>query len=149
MLLILHNSRFRRVWLNAITNDMALMVFFTVNGWLALSITDSAFWTGVTAGMGGIGLMTTSLFAGVLVDRMDRRMLIIASQLAQAVHQDTGEQAGHHQPNAAHAGRDARPERGIRDGQGEPSVDREEDHQRHVVGDRVQPYEPKTCVLQD
>ena len=85
MLLILHNSRFRRVWLNAITNDMALMVFFTVNGWLALSITDSAFWTGFTAGMGGIGLMITSLFAGVLVDRLDRRKLIMVSQIAQAV----------------------------------------------------------------
>ena len=85
MLLILHNARFRLVWLNAITNDMALMVFFTVNGWLALSVTDSAFWTGVTAGMGGIGLMTTSLLAGVLVDRLDRRMLIVASQIAQAV----------------------------------------------------------------
>ena len=85
MLLILRNSRFRLVWLNAITNDMALMIFFTVNGWLALSITDSAFWTGVTAGMGGLGLMITSLFAGVLVDRLDRRKLIMASQIAQAV----------------------------------------------------------------
>ena len=85
MLLILHNSRFRRVWLNALTNDMALMVFFTVNGWLALSITDSAFWTGFTAGMGGLGLMVTSLFAGVLVDRLDRRKLIMASQIVQAV----------------------------------------------------------------
>ena len=84
MLLILQNARFRLVWLNAITNDMALMIFFTVNGWLALSITDSAFWTGFTAGMGGLGLMVTSLFAGVLVDRMDRRKLIMASQIVQA-----------------------------------------------------------------
>ena len=85
MLLILHNARFRRVWLNTITNDMALMIFFTVNGWLALSITNSAFWTGATAGIGGIGLMMTSLFGGVLVDRLDRRMLIMVSQILQAV----------------------------------------------------------------
>ncbi len=85
MLLILQNARFRRVWLNTITNDMALMIFFTVNGWLALSITNSPFWTGATAGIGGIGLMMTSLFGGVLVDRLDRRMLIMASQILQAI----------------------------------------------------------------
>lgn len=58
--------------------DLALITFFTVHGWLALQVSDSAFWVGATAGMGGLSMTIFSMFGGVLVDRLGRRGLVLA-----------------------------------------------------------------------
>ena len=84
MRLIFQDARFRLLWLATATNFMGLMIFFTVNGWLTLTLTNSAFWVGATAGVGGLGLMSGSIFGGVLADRLDRRKLIMTSQFAEA-----------------------------------------------------------------
>ena len=84
MLLILGNPRFRLLWISLVINYVGLMTYFTVHGWLALVVTDSAFWVGATAGVGGLGLMGCSLVSGVLADRLNRKKLIIIAQLAQA-----------------------------------------------------------------
>ena len=84
MRVIFENSQFRRLWVSTVVNDAGLMIYFTVHGWLALTVTDSAFWVGATAGMSGVGLVSTSVLAGVLVDRLNRRDLIIVAQLVQA-----------------------------------------------------------------
>ena len=84
MLLVLRNPRFRLLWISIVINYVGLMTYFTVHGWLALTVSDSAFWVGATAGVSGLGLMGCSVFSGVLVDRMNRKKLIIAAQLAQA-----------------------------------------------------------------
>ena len=58
-------------------SDLALITFFTVHGWLALQVGDSAFWVGATAGMGGLSMTMFSMFGGVLVDRVGRRGLVL------------------------------------------------------------------------
>ena len=84
MLLVFRNPRFRLLWISIVINYVGLMTYFAVHGWLALTVSDSAFWVGATAGVSGLGLMGCSVFSGVLVDRMNRKKLIIAAQLAQA-----------------------------------------------------------------
>ena len=60
---------------------MGMVMFFMVHGWLALTLTDSPFWVGATAGMQGLGLLSSSIFVGVLVDRLDRVKLLAAGQI--------------------------------------------------------------------
>lgn len=84
MLLILHNPRFRLLWSSSIVNFVGLIFYFTVHGWLALAVTDSEFWVGATYGMNGLSLILFSAGAGVLVDRLDRRKLILVALVCQA-----------------------------------------------------------------
>ena len=84
MLLVFRNPQFRLVWINAAFSDLGMVTFFMVQGWLAFTVTESPFWVGATAGMQGLGLMASSTFAGVLVDRVDRRKLLWGGQLVQA-----------------------------------------------------------------
>ena len=84
MLLILRNPRFRLLWMSSVVNYMGLMFYFTVHGWLALTVTDSAFWVGATFGVNGLSIMLFSTGAGVLVDRLNRKKLILATQFCQA-----------------------------------------------------------------
>ena len=81
MLLIIRNPKFRLLWFSTIFNDMGLIMYMVVHGWLALEVTDSPFWVGATSGMGGLGMMAFSIFSGVLADRFDRRKLIIGTHL--------------------------------------------------------------------
>ena len=85
MILILRNSRFRMLWLSSVVNYVGLMTYFTVQGWLALEVTDSAFWVGVTFGANGLSIMLFSTAAGVMVDRLNRKVLILAALFIQAI----------------------------------------------------------------
>ena len=85
MLLIFQNPRFRLLWFSTVFNDAGLITHMMVHGWLALSVTDSPFWVGATAGTGGLSLMISSVFGGVVADRVDRRRLVMATQVLQAV----------------------------------------------------------------
>lgn len=85
MILILRNPRFRLLWSSAVVNYMGLMVYFTVHGWLALEVTDSEFWVGATFGANGLSIMVFSTAAGVLVDRLNRKMLILAALFFQVI----------------------------------------------------------------
>ena len=85
MLLILRNAQFRILWISSLFNDLGMIMYMMVQGWLALVVTDSPFWVGATAGANGLGLMSFSIFGGVLVDRLDRRKLIMFSRFIQGV----------------------------------------------------------------
>ena len=85
MLLILRNAQFRILWISSLFNDLGMIMYMMVQGWLALAVTDSPFWVGATAGANGLGLMSFSIFGGVLVDRLDRRKLIMFSRFIQGV----------------------------------------------------------------
>jgi MFS family permease len=84
MRLLLQNPQFRRLLIGGAVNDLGLTLYMMVHGWLALDVTDSPFWVGATIGTGGIGMMGFAVFGGVLVDRVDRRKLIISVQMVQA-----------------------------------------------------------------
>lgn len=84
MRLLLNNKRFRLVWLITLFDEAGLMVYFTVQGWLALMLTDSPFWVGATAAMNGVALMLFSLIGGVLADRVNRKTVLLLSMTIQA-----------------------------------------------------------------
>ena len=86
MRLIFQNPQFRILWISVAFNDMGIFLYFMVQGWLVLTLTDSAFWVGATMGMAGLGTMSFSLLGGVLADRLDRRSLVIGGQLVQATY---------------------------------------------------------------
>ena len=85
MLIILQNFKFRFFLINVIFNDFSHQLHFLVHAWLTLSITDSPFWVGAVFGLHGLGMVMFSIFAGVLVDTIDRRKLIVVSQLIHAL----------------------------------------------------------------
>ncbi|MDP6455698.1 MAG: MFS transporter [SAR202 cluster bacterium] len=83
MWLILRNPKFRLMWFVVLFDTIGGFSYFTATGWLALTLTNSPFGVGAIAGVFGLSHMLTSLFAGVVVDRMDKRTLIIANQILQ------------------------------------------------------------------
>ena len=54
-------------------------------GWLALTITDSAFWVGAVSGARAIPFLVLSPFAGSMADRLDLKKMLGASQLGAGV----------------------------------------------------------------
>ncbi|MCY4580253.1 MAG: MFS transporter [Chloroflexi bacterium] len=83
MLLVIRNPRFRLLWSSSVINFVGLICYFTVHGWLALAVTDSEFWVGATYGMNGLSLVLFSAGAGVLVDRLNRKTLILIALVCQ------------------------------------------------------------------
>ena len=79
MHLIFRNRQFRLFWTAGIFGDVSLITHFTVHGWLALLVTDSPFWVGATAGVGGIGMTVLAPWGGVLVDRFRKVDVIRAA----------------------------------------------------------------------
>ena len=53
-------------------------------GWLVFQLTNSAFWVGTTAAIGGLPFLVFTPFAGVFIDKMDKRKLLIRTQVAEA-----------------------------------------------------------------
>lgn len=86
MQLIFQNPKFRLLWTSLAFNDAGTFLYFMVQGWLVLTLTDSPFWVGATMGMAGLGTISFSLVGGVLADRLDRRSLVIGCQFAQTVY---------------------------------------------------------------
>ena len=56
----------------------------TAQGWLVLELTNSPALLGVTSAAGAAPILFLSIFAGVLADRVDRRRLLIGTQLGGA-----------------------------------------------------------------
>jgi MFS family permease len=56
----------------------------TAQGWLVLELTDSPGLLGLTSAVGAAPILFLTLFAGVLADRVDRRRVLVATQLAAA-----------------------------------------------------------------
>jgi MFS family permease len=84
MLLILRHPQFRLLWTSGAIGGLGAIMFMMAHGWLALTVSNSPFWVGASAGMGGLGLVCFSTLGGVLADRVSRRRLVIGGGLAQA-----------------------------------------------------------------
>lgn len=84
MRILFDNAQFRLLWLGNAFNDGGIVTYWMAQRWLALSMTDSPFWVGATAGVSGIGLLIFSTVGGVMVDRLDRRKLVVGGQVLQA-----------------------------------------------------------------
>src|SRR5437016_13942875 len=52
-------------------------------GWLVLEITNSPFAVGLNQALRSLGVLVFALYAGVVVDRVDKRRLIVWTQVLQ------------------------------------------------------------------
>ncbi|HEV2528146.1 MAG TPA: MFS transporter [Thermomicrobiales bacterium] len=82
---ILHSLRvhaaFRLLMLGTLAADSAFWMYQVSVGWLAFQMTDSAAFVGVAGFAGGIPLLLVSLPAGVIIDRFDKRKILLAAQI--------------------------------------------------------------------
>jgi MFS family permease len=70
----------RWLWIGTITTNTAFWMYQVALGWLALVMTDSPLWVGLAGFAGGVPILIFALPAGVVVDRFDRRSVLMAGQ---------------------------------------------------------------------
>ena len=75
---------YRYLWLGAVLIMSCQMIQLVAQGWLIYEITDSPTWLGIVSFARGIPMIVLSLPAGVLVDRLERRGLLIVTQALSA-----------------------------------------------------------------
>ena len=82
---IMHSVRvypaFRQLMLATLATNTAFWMYQVAVGWLALQMTDSPFFVAMSGFVGGIPLLLISLPAGVIIDRFDRRNVLLAAQV--------------------------------------------------------------------
>lgn len=76
---------FRLLWFGACTSSIGTWMQEVAQNWLVLELTNSARLLGLDAFLGDIPIFLFSLVGGVFADRMDRRKLLIISQIIQLI----------------------------------------------------------------
>ena len=71
------------MWIGACTSSIGTWMQKVAQSWLVLELTKSPFLLGLDAFLGEIPILLFSLVGGVIADRMDRRHVLILSQLIQ------------------------------------------------------------------
>lgn len=74
---------FRLVWTGAFISTTGTWMQTVAQSWVVLTLTGSAFYLGVDAFLATLPMILFSLFGGVLADRIDRRKLLLVSQVLQ------------------------------------------------------------------
>jgi MFS family permease len=64
---------------------MRLIVVFVARGWLVLEMTDSPFWVGLAPALRGLVQIALGAFSGVLLDRVNRRLLLIVAEVGNSL----------------------------------------------------------------
>jgi MFS family permease len=72
---------FRLLMLGTLASNTAFWMYQVAVGWLSLQLTDSPFFVAMAGFAGGIPLLLVSLPAGVIIDRFDRRNVLLLAQL--------------------------------------------------------------------
>jgi MFS family permease len=76
----LRNRNFRYFWSGNFTSNIGTWMQNVAQGWLVLTLTNSAFWLGVVGFAGAIPFLIFMLFGGVIADRVDKRRLLLVTQ---------------------------------------------------------------------
>jgi MFS family permease len=74
----LQHRDFRLLWVATLLSSTARWADVVVVGWLTLELTDSPFWVGIVSAAKMVGYLAAP-FMGVLIDRMDRRLLLLVA----------------------------------------------------------------------
>jgi MFS family permease len=77
----LSHRNFRLFWAGAFLSNCGTWMQAVAQGWLVLQLTNSAFWLGLDAFMATIPGFFLTLLGGVFADLVDRRRLLIYTQL--------------------------------------------------------------------
>lgn len=72
---------FRLLFGTTLATNAAFWMWSLLSGWLALVLTDSPFFVGLTGFLNGIPMLLVSLPAGVVIDRLDRRFVLLTAQV--------------------------------------------------------------------
>ena len=79
----LHHRDFRVLWIGACLSSIGTWMQSLAENWLVLSLTASAFYLGLDAFLQQLPIMLFTLIGGVVADRQDRRLTLMASQWVQ------------------------------------------------------------------
>lgn len=71
---------FRLLIAGSLLSSSSFWMYQVAVGWLALELTDSAMFVGLAGFAGGIPMLVLSIPAGVIIDRYDRRAVLLAAQ---------------------------------------------------------------------
>ncbi|MGN6484399.1 MAG: MFS transporter [Thermomicrobiales bacterium] len=71
---------FRLLIAGSLLSSSAFWMYQVAVGWLALELTDSALFVGLAGFAGGIPMLVLSIPAGVIIDRYDRRTVLLVAQ---------------------------------------------------------------------
>lgn len=80
-ILSLRNRNFRWFWLGMLASFTAMQMDTLARGWLAFRMTGSTLALGVITAAWGIPVLILSPLGGVITDRVDKRNLLIATQV--------------------------------------------------------------------
>jgi MFS family permease len=81
LFLSLHEPAFRWLWASSFFGFLNIMSSGLTIGWLVLELSNSPFWVGAAAGIMGLGQVGFGVFAGVLIDRLEQRRLLLVAQI--------------------------------------------------------------------
>ncbi len=76
----LRNPNFRLFWSGNFLSNIGTWMQNVAQGWLVLTLTNSAFWLGVVGFAGSIPFLIFTLFGGVIADRVNKRKLLLVTQ---------------------------------------------------------------------
>ena len=76
---------YRRFIAGVFVGNLGSWMQLTAQGWLVLSLTDSPGALGLAGAAATMPILFLSVFAGVLADRIDRRRLLMTTQLTAAL----------------------------------------------------------------
>jgi predicted MFS family arabinose efflux permease len=77
----LRSRNFRLFWLGQLISVIGTSVQVVAEGWLIYDLTGSTFWLGMVGLLGLLPVLPVSLLGGLLIDRVPRRKLILATQV--------------------------------------------------------------------
>jgi MFS family permease len=72
---------YRKLWLGTLSTNTGFWMYQIAVGWLALVLTDSALFVGLTGFAGGIPILFLAIPSGIVIDRVDRRTVLLLAQL--------------------------------------------------------------------
>ncbi len=78
------NPAFRRLWFSTVSSSLGQWMQSTAIGWLALELSDKSSFVGLVAFAAGIPFLFVSIPGGLLLDRYDRRKILIICQATAA-----------------------------------------------------------------
>lgn len=81
----LENRTYRLYWISLLASFSAQQMHMVVRGWLVYELTDSALALGLVSAAAGVPILLFSLYGGVIVDRVEKRKLLIVTQAITAM----------------------------------------------------------------
>ncbi len=78
---VMQHSVFRRLWLGALASSVGQWMQQVALGWLAIVMTNSPGFVGIVTFSAGLPFLVVAPFGGALIDRIDRRRLMLDCQV--------------------------------------------------------------------